>query len=687
MSRDPYKYFRVEAQELLEQLGQGALDLEKGVPPGDVIARLLRLAHTLKGAARVVKQPRIAEHAHTLEDVFADLRDSAGSPRQEQIDLVLALLDQIGALVAALAYRPGPDAGLPAPSPSQEPVHVFRPETVDVEALIDGVTEAKTHLSGLHQGLDDADRVRHLIDVIGDQLARFRSRETSAAAEGAGGIEKALSMVHELRGRFGTLERNLAYGVDQIERDLRQVSDAAARLRLVPASALFRFLERAARDTAHALGKRVTFEGRGGDVRVDSGILSVVQGALLQVIRNAVAHGIESNEGERLAAGKPQDGHATVAVSRRGAWVSFVCSDDGRGIDFEAVRRILQRKGRSPVDPQTLDAEGLLRLLLKGGISTAATVTDVSGRGVGLDVVREAAERLGGEVSMRTGAGTGTTVELLIPFSIASFRALVVEVGGVGAAVPLDSIRRTLRVTPEEIVQTARGESVLHGGSSIPFASLGRVVRPAEPQARMTGPSSAFVVEADDGAAAFAVDRIFGAATVVMRPLPSLAPAMSSVVGASLDSGGDPRLVLDPGSLVREARRLSAPTLEPVASRPSILVVDDSLTTRMLEQSILESAGYDVSLASSGEEGIEKARGGTFGLFLVDVEMPGIDGFTFIEQVRADPLLRAIPAILVTSRASTGDRQRGRDVGAQGYIVKGDFDQGALLEQIRTLVQ
>jgi two-component system chemotaxis sensor kinase CheA len=686
MAPDPYKYFRIEARELLDQLGQGALDLEKGVPAGDKIARLLRLAHTLKGAARVVRQPEIAECAHKLEDLFAAFRDSVTSPPREQIDGVLMLLDEIGAHVAALSSARGSDAVVPARVSSDEPIHIFRPDPRDLEGLVDGVAEAHAQLGALGSRLDQADRIRHLIELIDNHLARFGAPQPATPGD-CSSFDKACSMIEELRGTFGALHRDVANGVEQIDRELRQVSEAAARLRLVPANAVFQFLERAARDIAQALGKRITFESHGGDVRVDPAILTVVQGALLQVVRNAVAHGIESDQNERRAAGKPSHGRVTVTVSRRGTWVSFACSDDGRGIDFDAVRRILQRKGHSSADTQRLDVEALLRLLLKGGISTSDAVTDVAGRGVGLDVVREAAERLGGDVKLRTEPGKGTSVELAIPFSIASIQALAVDVGGVGAAVPLDNVRRTLRVTPEQIVESPHGRSILHDGRSIPFASLLRVVRPTEPRTLPARTSSAFVVEAGDGAAAFAVDRILGTATVLTRPLPELAPAAPAVIGASLDAGGHPRLVLDAATLIAEVQRPDIPHDNSVVARRSILVVDDSLTTRMLEQSILESAGYDVSLACSGEEGLEKARKSAYALFLVDVEMPGMDGFAFIEQVRADPLLRGIPSILVTSRAAPEDRERGRKVGAQAYIVKSEFDQGALLERIRTLVQ
>lgn len=686
MTTDPYKYFRVEARELLEQLGQGALDLEKGLPSSDLIARVLRLAHTLKGAARVVKQPQIADHAHELEDLFAAIRDSNSQASQEQVDRVLMLLDRIGVRLAALAPASGAQTTTGSRDTVQEPVHAFRPELADLEMLVGAVAEAQSLVRGLRPRLEQVDRIRHLIDLIDTQLVRVRSRDAATPGDRSA-IEKTLSMIDELRGRFGVLERGIASGIDEMDRELRQVNDTAERLRLVPASAMFRFLERAARDAAQALGKRVAFEGRGGDLGVDSRILTLVQGALLQLVRNAVAHGIEPTERERIAAGKPGEGRVTVSVSRRGTSVSFGCSDDGRGIDFDAVRRTLHRKGLSSLERQTPDADALLRLLLKGGISTSGTVTDVAGRGIGLDVVREAAERLNGHISMRSEPRQGTTVEIIVPSAVASFPALLVEAAGVPAAIPLDAVRRTMRISRHEIVATPHGDAVLDGGRSIPLAPLARIIRPAEDRALPTGVVSAFVVEAGDGAAACVVDRVAGTGSVVLRPLPDLAPATSLIAGVSLSGGGEPRLVLDPATLVAAAQRAGAAERDTPSARPSVLVVDDSLTTRMLEQSILESAGFDVSLAISGEEGLEKARAGNYSLFLVDVEMPGIDGFTFIEQVRSDPMLRHIPSILVTSRASAEDQQRGREVGAQGYIVKSDFDQGTLLERIRMLVQ
>lgn len=683
MVQDRYKYFRVEAREILDQLGQGALDLEKGAPPADLVARLLRLAHTLKGAARVVKQREIGDCAHALEDALALVRDASSVVRRDSVDRVLLLVDEIAKHVSQLTPPPSGSQSARSDLPDP-PVVAFRPAMDDLDALLGGVLEARVRLGAMRPRLAQVERARHIASLVADQLSRPREAD-AARAGGQIPNEKVRSMTEDLRGMVGALERDLTSNIDQLDRELQQVREAAERLRLAPASSLFTFLERAARDVAKALGKRVAFDAHGGDVRVDPLVLNVVQGALLHIVRNAAAHGIEE-EAERRAAGKPVDGRVTLRISQRGRFVSFACIDDGRGVDLDAVRRIAQARGAGVDKERILEPEELLRLLLKGGISTTGTVTDVSGRGIGLDVVREAAERLGGEVTAQTSAGKGTTIELVVPLSIASFQALVIELAGGTVAIPLDAVRRTVRVLSAEIVRTPQHESVVFEGQPIPLASLQQILAPTAAAAASPASSSAVVLEGRTGLAAFSAERILGTALVVMRPLPPFAPATSVVAGAALDAVGDPQLVLDPDSLVAAAQQGRAVMLEEAPSRKSVLVVDDSLTTRMLEQSILESAGYDVDLATSGEEGLEKARAAPYALFLVDVEMPGMDGFTFIERIRADPNLQSIPSILVTSRNAPEDRQRGQAVGAQAYMVKSEFDQGALLERIRALV-
>jgi two-component system chemotaxis sensor kinase CheA len=469
-----------------------------------------------------------------------------------------------------------------------------------------------------------------------------------------------------------------------VDRELRQLRDAAEGLKLIPVDSILMALNRTARDSARLLGKQVTFEGAGGDIRLDAEVLGTIQGALIQIVRNAVAHGIEL-ESERRAAGKPAAGRVTVGVSRRGSKMLFECRDDGRGIDLAAVRKVATERGLLSPPANELDAEDLVGILLRGGVSTSAAVTDVAGRGIGLDVVREALERLGGEVSVSIDPGRGTTFELLIPRSVASMPALLVEAGSGGGAIaiPLDGVRRILRLAAGDIACTAAGASILYEQHAVPFIPLATALDGTHWSVGRGW--TAIIVEGSGRIGAIGIERLVGTTRTVVRPLPDRLKANPLTVGAALDGEGNPQLILDPDGLVAAAHGARAAELAPAPAKRPVLVIDDSLTTRMLEKSILESAGYEVDVASSGEEGLDLARRRRFSLILCDVEMPGIDGFTFVERIRSDPALRDIPAILVTSRSAPEDRQRGRDVGAHAYIVKNEFNQAELLAMIRPM--
>ncbi len=681
MARDPYRYFRVEARELLDQLGKGILDLEKGSGAAALVPQLLRLTHTLKGAARVVRQREIADQAHAIEGMLAPYRESpATAVPRDCIDAILKLGEGIAGNIDALALPADDQAAAPGRPAAEKTLRTVRADIAEMDALLDGIAETHAQMKALRGSLAAVERARFLVDILARQEAPRQHRDGGRPA-----ADRTSAVAEELGTIFGGFERGLATALDRMDRELKQVRDAAEQLRLVPAAVLFTPLELAVRDSAQALGKRVVFEARGGEMRLDAHVLGAVQGALQQMVRNAVAHGIEP-ESERRISGKPGPGRVTLEVERRGRRIIFRCSDDGLGVDLEAVRRAVQRKGMLSLEISTLGAEALLRLLLQGGISTSGAVSEVAGRGIGLDLVRVAVEQLGGEVGVRTAQGTGTAIELVVPLSVASLEALLVESAGTLAVIPLDTVKQSLRVAAADVVKTAQGESVLHDGKVIPFVRLSRVLRQSAAAVRGGRPWSAVIVEGTAGVAAVGVDRLLGTANVVLRPLPDFAPASPVVAGASLDADGNPQLVLDVDGIVAQANHAEAPESAAAAPPIPILVIDDSLTTRMLEQSILESAGFEVGMATSGEEGLAAARSKRYSLFLVDVEMPGMDGFTFIEHVRADPLLRDTPAILITSRGSAEDRQRGKDAGAQRYIVKSEFDQVAFLDQIRQLV-
>ena len=681
---DPYRYFRVEAAEILEQLQKCLLELERGAPPAELVVKLLRLAHTLKGAARVVKQTRIADLSHSVEDLWVPIRDS-GRAVEERI--IAASLKHVDAMRAQLQTLSEPSAE-PAAAPNQplvkveEPFWAAKANSEELDVLMDGIGELNVRLGGVRETRARIEHARNLAELLRDQLATRRAQTTDTD------LARLRSLAGELETVLVASDRQLSTNVEQAARELGQVRDAAERLRLVPVANLWGALERTARDAALGLGKRVRFETTGGDVRLEAELLLQVQRALLQAVRNAVAHGIESPS-ERITAQKPPEGLVAIDVQRRDERVIFRCRDDGRGLDQEAVRRSAEQRGINPASLAGLDGDGLARLLLRGGISTSASVSAVSGRGIGLDLIREVAESLGGTVVMRSNAPSGTVIELALPVSLSALSALLVEVTGQTVALPLTAVRAATSQRADDITHTAEGDSVVLDGKIVPYVGLDRLLSSAvteETEATRRANRSAVMVVADGGIVALGVERVLGIESIVARGIPELALMSPIVSGASFDADGNPRVVLSPEGLVHAARKLAAAPRPEPRPRAPILVIDDSLTTRMLEQSILESAGYEVELAVSGEEGMDKARLRKYALFLVDVEMPGMDGFTFIERTRADPDLSQVPAILVTSRASAEDLERGRAVGALAHIEKREFNQTELLDRIRKLV-
>ncbi|HEY1957264.1 MAG TPA: response regulator [Polyangiaceae bacterium] len=635
MAKDPYKYFRIEARELVDGLRQGALDLEKG-PAVEAVARVLRLAHTLKGAARVVKLGAIADHAHAIEDLLEPHRAGAAIA-SAAVDGVLRRVDEISAALAALSAPAATPVAVPA-APKADAVRV---DLEELDRLIADLAEAAARLAPLS-----------LANASLERMARMQS-------------------LSEVRAEIDELRRSLPAAIGQVALELAQARAASARLRLMPAERVFSTLERAARDAAQSLGKEVRFVATGGATRLDAHVLEAVGEALLHVVRNAVAHGVHSS------------GTVRLAVTRSSSRVVFTCTDDGHGLDMVALRSVAVARGASR-DAVATD-EAVLALLLAGGLSTATAVTDVAGRGVGLDVVREIVAKLRGEVTAKSRSGAGTTFEIRVPVTLTSQEALVVSAGDVTGSIPLVAVRGTLRIPASEIVRGGAGDAVMFGGQAIPFASLSRVLG-RETRTEAVAIHTAVVVGSELGVAALGVDRLHGTREVVVQALPPTLDSDATVAGVSLDVEGKPELAFDADALAAAIGAAGpAPAIEAVKARP-VLVVDDSLTTRMLERSILESAGYEVDVATSAEEALEKAKRRAYGVFVVDVEMPGMDGFAFVAATRADPALGDVPAILVTSRDAAEDKARGKSVGATAYIVKGEFDQALLLRNVREIL-
>lgn len=654
MTPDPYKYFRIEAREALDLLSRHAGELREDGAAASV-ARILRMAHTLKGAARVVRLSGIAQAAHALEELLEPHRDVAGAVAPAALEEVYRILDAIRAQVAAL----DPASETAARSSAADGEQVVRVELADIERLLEATQQVSVQLSAMRAALDGLQEARVM-------LARLSERQLVAGV--ASVLDRTASAC--------------AAGMQRARRDLDGARADLGRLRLVEASALAGHLEAAARDAARSLGKQVNVAVLGGATRLDAHVLAALRDALQHAVRNAVVHGLEHGQ-DRLAAGKPPAGNVTVRFERQGQRIRVSCDDDGRGVDVTAVHAAAVRKGVL-AGSAALDTHSALELILEKSLSTSPTVTELAGRGVGVDTIRDVVRRLKGTVTFSSDPGRGMAVMMLVPVSLFSVPVVVARVSGRDVAVPQEAVASVETYGPESLMRSATGRSLLLGGTPVPFVSLASALRWEEPPAA-AGRETALIVDVDGVRAAIGVDRAVETTELIVAPLTDAFPPVPLVSGVSFDADGRPELVLDPHALLEAARVERAPAAFAPVTRPAVLVVDDSLTTRMLEASILEAAGYDVALATSGEQGLEMAARRRYAVFIVDIEMPGVDGIEFIERARRDPGLRDVPAILVTSLGSREDRERGLAAGARGYIVKSEFEQERFLRLIAQL--
>ncbi|MBL8786795.1 MAG: response regulator [Deltaproteobacteria bacterium] len=697
MGDDPFRYFRVEAAELTEVLERGLLALERGPPEGDLVQRLLRAAHTLKGAARIVRVPEIAEASHAIEDVLQPLRDraawtrAAASALRPHIVAIRGRLDTLG---------PSDDGRTRSPAAPPSPPRASAPRPEPVATVETRPTDARTEPRPTDARPTETRTDARPTETRTEARPTETRTETRPTETLPTAPEASLDL-RELAAATAALERTLTLlGTRRDDplaaRALSELSLAREhldRLRLVSLRSLELDLMRTAADSAdHAgLGSEPTLHAEGLDLRVEPLVYSELKAALVQLVKNAAVHAFRGPFAPHVT---PPRAPPTLHVRARRAGRNLIVEveDNGRGIDLEAVAARVRA-----LDPRAdLSPTALVDRLARGGISTAPRLDGLAGRGVGLDVARAAATRLGGRMTIDTSPA-GTRIALQLPARATALDLLVVEVAGEIVSVPLGAVVHVHAANAPLDPGTSDAGAPRPPRLRLANLYVGRSRRPDQRGRR--GHAMALTLR-PTSASTFAlgptveleVDRVIGVVELVVEPPPPLTPTDPLIAGFAARDDRE-FVVLDPDALVAELTRLVAlaPAAQPADDRKRhlrvdpILVIDDSLTTRMLEQSILESAGYEVELATSGEEGLEFARRRPHGLFLVDVEMPGIDGFTFIELTRADPTLATTPAILVSSRAAPEDQARGRAVGASAYIVKSAFDQTHLLALIQHL--
>ena len=490
--------------------------------------------------------------------------------------------------------------------------------------------------------------------------------------------------------QIGELARALGDDARTLAGTTSRLVDSVRRLRVRPFADIAELLPRAARDVAASLGKEVQLVVEGQDVEADRTVLDALREPLLHLVRNAVDHGIEPAAG-RERNGKPREAKVTVRAELAGDRLHVTVADDGAGLDVAAIRAALRERGRPVPD----DDHEVAMTLFESGFSTRQVATAISGRGVGLDIVRTTVERLGGTVDVDWAPGAGTRFLLEAPVSVATLRALMVQAGGQMFAVPAAFVDRVVRVRRQDI-RIAEGRTMLSVDDTlVPLTTLSAMLGPPLSEPAADADLSIMILSAAARRLAIAIDELVEEREIVARPLEHAGDeAAAHFSGAALIDGTQVALVLNAGALVtasgRGGARAHAAGLGQQAAaaprQPHILVVDDSITTRTLEQSVLGAAGYRVTTAVDGADAWRIVREGGVDLVVSDVEMPRMDGLELTTTIRASAAHAALPIILVTSLDTPEQRARGLEAGADAYIMKSSFDQDTLLGIVRQLI-
>ncbi|UMY16274.1 response regulator [Methylobacterium organophilum] len=724
--------FDLEHREHLEAIRTALAGGAEGRAPdwNDVFRR----AHSLKGAARAVDLPPVETIAHRLETLFEQVRDgrraldgavmAASHLALDRIEAFVAGTktgtpsmppDALAALDACLAgWSPAAEPA-PAPPPPKEaapaePVPeippdpaqaVLRVPATTVQALALATYDLAGTLPGQAAVSEGLRRIAASAARLRRQTERLRGGEAERGRTDLSSLEAALA---DLARDAADLARSQVGTALALENAAARVREEAERLALVPAETVFGGFARTLRETARGEGREVDVRVRGLDLPVDRVMLQVLKDPVLHVLRNALSHGFEPPE-TRIAAGKPASLVIRFEVALRAGRLEIAVRDDGRGPDLPAIEARARAAGLL-APGERAERERLLGFVFEPGFSTSAAVDTLSGRGIGLSVVAEAVRRLQGSARLEPGELHGSALVMSLPLSAARCPVLVVEAGGAAYALPADAVVRLLRLTPEQRGRV-QGRPVASlpaaGGATetLPVVDLAALLGAAEDQER-DGPVAAVLLRAGSGRRFVLVaERLREVRTCLLMPAPPIGLDAMLATGTVILEAEIPALVLDPDFLLsravegaaiarRDGIRLdTSPDGTLAASRRStVLVVDDSITTRTLEKSILEAAGYRVVVCVDGQDALDTLRSGLepIDLVVADVEMPRLDGFGLVKALRGQDAFANLPVILMTSRGDAEDVARGLDLGASAYLTKQKFDQRELLDTIGQLL-
>lgn len=712
--------FKSEAADHLANINQLLLQLERaaeGENQTEHLEEIFRAAHSLKGAARTVGFTQLESIAHQVESVLGSARDGQTQLTSKVCDVLYQALDMIQlilnssqdgneykvdaeSLLERLSrLQNGKPSSVPVPMEETASPRMFEavaPAVVD-ETVRVNISKLETLMAQASELLifkiTAEQRLAELKKVRSDFKRQRKNWHNHSRYNGGSNAKIDAVWVSDFYSRLSEIEHRLTNDTLRLGMVIDNLQDSIRQTRMLPFSTLTGIFTRLVRDLSHQLGKDVTLNIEGAQIEVDKKILEEMRDPIMHLLGNAVDHAIEGAE-ERQQHGKPPRSQLRLIFRQTGNFVTITVEDDGRGLNLEAIKEAALRVG--VVDESELaglSEDEIIQLVLMHGVSTHQKVTHVSGRGVGLDVVRHKVESLHGQIEIHTQQGLGTRFDLQIPLTLATTRGLLVSVAGEVYVLPIASVGRIVMARARDI-QTINGRETLSiNGKPTALVRLAELLNLPTPPIDLDSVIKTVVLKSGEVQIAFIVDELVGEQEMVIKGLGKQLVRVPNIAGATLLGTGDVVLILNPSEIIRAAQGKTDSTsagllmVEDEANQTAtILVVDDSITTRTLEKNILEAAGYHVVTAIDGTEALRYLQYNSCDLIVSDVQMPQMDGIELTRNIKNSSSLGHLPLILVTSLESQADRERGLSAGANAYIVKSGFDQTNLLATIRQLL-
>ena len=731
-----HELFRAEAENQTQLLTASLLALERNPTAAEHLEACMRTAHSLKGAARIVDIGAGVTLAHAMEDLFVAAQQGRIVFNQEQIDRLLQGVDLMIAIAKAPDTVPGqpldlfvadlrrilrkadsealaePEAAPDPPAPAMPPESKAPVPAVVVEAREDRVLRVTVDNLNRLLGLAGESLVQsRWLKPFGQSLLRFKRlhHESAKAIDSLRDAlpphvldERAQAALTDAQRRVLACQQYLADRLTELEASDRKSTNLAHRLydqtlacRMRPLADGIVGLPRMVRDVSRSLGKQVRLEVVGAATKIDRDVLEKLEAPLGHLLRNAVDHGIEMPD-ERRAAGKAAEGIVRLEATHSAAALQIVVSDDGRGIDLGKLRdTVVQRRLANAEIVSKLSESELLEFLFLPAFTMRSEVTEISGRGVGLDVVQDMIRQVRGLVHISSQLGSGTRFQLQLPLTLSVVRTLLAEIGGEPYAFPLAHIVRAVKI-PSAQVEVLQGRQHFNfDGQQVGLVSARQILGSGERE--LIGNELPIVVIGDQhNRYGLVVDRFLGGRELVVQPLDPRLGKIKDISAGALMADGSPVLIVDVEDMLRSMEKLArSERLNKVERdagnagkkpRKRVLVVDDSLTVRELERKLLDRHGYDVEVAVDGMDGWNALRSGHFDLLVTDIDMPRMDGIELVGLMKKDANLKSLPAMIVSYKDRDEDRRRGLEAGADYYLSKGSFHDDTLIEAVVDLI-